>query len=148
MEGSPEKAVTPAAEKSAPVEAKKEETPKPAAGASEGLPPLEEVIDIEDFRKVDIRVGTVLQAERVEKSDKLMRLHIEDGMGGRTILAGIARHLAPEDLVGKQVVFVANLKPRKMMGEMSQGMVLAASEGDKLFVLRPTGGIAPGTRVS
>lgn len=108
----------------------------------------EDVIDIEDFRKVDIRIGTVCSAEPVEGSSKLMRLKIDDGMSGRTILAGIAKHVSPGDLVGKQVVFVANLKPRKMMGEMSQGMVLAASEGDNLFVLRPTGSVSPGTRVS
>ncbi len=134
-------------EKTAPMEPMKEE-PKPVPEIPAATTPQEETIDIEDFRKVDIRVGMVLQAERVEGSEKLMRLRIDDGMGGRTILAGIARHLAPEDLAGKQVVFVANLKPRKMMGEMSQGMVLAASEGDKLFVLRPVGEIAPGTRVS
>lgn len=117
---------------------------KPTNGTS----PQEEIIDIEEFRKIDIRIGTVLQAERVNGSNKLMRLHIDDGMGGRVILAGIAQHVIPEDLTGKQVVFVANLKPRKMMGEMSQGMVLAASEGEKLFVLRPTGDVVPGTRVS
>jgi methionyl-tRNA synthetase len=117
-------------------------SPAGAAGSSEDL------IDIEDFRKVDIRVGTVLAAEPVEGSSKLMRLRIDDGMSGRTILAGIATHISPEELTGRQLVFVANLKPRKMMGELSQGMVLAASEGDALFLLRPAGEVPPGARVS
>jgi len=108
----------------------------------------EDFIDIDDFRKVDLRVGTVVTAEPVEGSGKLMRLRIDDGMNGRTILAGIANSIAPEELAGKQVVFVANLKPRKMMGELSRGMVLAASEGGSLFLLRPTGGVSPGTKVS
>lgn len=127
---------------SAPAEAREESKPVVE------IAPQKETIDIEEFGKVDIRVGTVLTAERVEKSEKLVRLRIDDGLGGRTILAGIAQHLSPEDLAGKQVVFVANLKPRKMMGEMSEGMVLAASSGGKLAVLRPAGDIVPGTRVS
>ncbi len=125
-------------------EPKEAAAPAPVAETA----PQEEIIDIEEFRKVDIRVGTVEQAEPVKGSNKLMRLHIDDGMGGRVILAGIAQHVVPEDLIGKQVVFVANLKPRKMMGEMSQGMVLAAHTGENLFVLRPTGEVSPGTRVS
>ena len=117
-------------------------SPAEAAGSQEDF------IDIDDFRKVDIRIGTVVKAEPVDGSNKLMRLRLDDGMSGRTILAGIAKHVSPEDLSGKQVVFVANLKPRKMVGELSEGMVLAASEGDSLFLLRPTGEVSPGTRVS
>lgn len=135
-------------EKHMPSEEKPEELTAPTTPPVNGTSPEEEIIDIEDFRKIDIRVGTVLKAERVDGSNKLMRIQIDDGMGGRTILAGIAQHINPDDLAGKQVVFVANLKPRKMMGEMSQGMVLAASGGEKLFILRPTGEVAPGTRVS
>jgi len=117
-------------------------SPAEAAGSQEDF------IDIDDFRKVDIRIGTVVKAEPVNGSNKLMRLRLDDGMSGRTILAGIAKHVSPEDLSGKQVVFVANLKSRKMVGELSEGMVLAASEGDSLFLLRPTGEVSPGTRVS
>ncbi|HUT63044.1 MAG TPA: methionine--tRNA ligase [Anaerolineae bacterium] len=105
-------------------------------------------LDFEDFKKVDIRVGTIETAEKVDGSDKLLRLKIDDGMNGRQVLAGIAGHFSPEELTGKQVVFVANLKPRKMMGESSQGMVLAAVDGDKLTLLNPGGEVAPGTKVS
>lgn len=117
-------------------------SPAEAAGSQEDF------IDIDDFRKVDIRIGTVVKAELVDGSNKLMRLRLDDGMSGRTILAGITKHVSPEDLSGKQVVFVSNLKPRKMMGELSEGMVLAASEGDSLFLLQPTGEVSPGTRVN
>jgi methionyl-tRNA synthetase len=105
-------------------------------------------LDFEDFLKVDIRVGTVESAEAVEGSNKLLRLKINDGTGGRQILAGIAKNITPEELTGKQVAFVANLKPRKMMGEMSEGMVLAAVDGDKLTVLNPGAEVSPGTKVS
>ncbi len=71
----------------------------------------------DDFMKMDIRVGTVLECEKVKKSNKLLRFRIDDGMGGRTILSGIAQYYEPEELVGKQVCFIANFPPRKMMGE-------------------------------
>ena len=106
------------------------------------------IITIEDFIKLDIRIGTVLSAENVKKSTKLLRLKIDDGDGGRTILAGIAGHYTPEEIVGKQVAFIANLKPRKMMGEYSHGMVLAAEDGDTLSVLNPLGEVSPGSKVS
>ena len=69
-------------------------------------------------------------------------------MGGRQLLAGIAKNYLPEELTGKQVVFVANLKPRKMMGEMSEGMVLAAVDGEKITLLSPLNEVSPGTKVS
>lgn len=105
-------------------------------------------LDFEDFKKLDIRIGTIETAEKVDGSKKLLRLKIDDGMDGRQVLAGIAGHFSPEELSGKQVVFVANLKPRKMMGELSQGMVLAAVDGDKLTLLNPGGEVTPGTKVS
>ena len=132
-------------EKSTPME-EKEEAPFPAAQAP--VSPEEGFIDIEEFGKVDLRIGTVTRAERVEGSSKLLRLEIDDGMCGRKILGGIAQYVAPEELTGKQVVFVANLKPRKMMGEMSQGMVLAVTDTDKLFLLHPAGKVSPGSKVS
>ena len=88
------------------------------------------------------------KAERKEGSKKLLRLSIDDGMGGRTILAGLAKHIAPEDVEGRQVVFVANLKPRKMMGEFSEGMVLAAGSDDILAVLNPAKPVKAGAKVS
>lgn len=108
----------------------------------------DDILDFEDFMKLDIRVGTIENAEKMDGSEKLMRLKIDDGMDGRQVLAGIAQHFSPEELKGKQVVFVANLKPRKMMGEYSYGMVLAAVDGEKLTLLNPGGDIPPGTKVS
>ena len=87
-------------------------------------------------------------AERMEGSKKLLRLDIDDGMGGRRIFAGLAQHFSPDDLIGKQVVFIANLEPRKMMGEYSQGMVLAAEDNGKLSVLTLENKVSPGSKVS
>ncbi len=112
------------------------------------IEPVKETIEFEDFMKLDLRVGTITRAEQVEGSNKLLRLSIDDGLVGRQVLAGIAKHLSPDDLTGKQVVFVANLKPRKMMGELSEGMVLAAVDGDTLTLLSPGSGVVPGTQVS
>ena len=107
-----------------------------------------ENIAFEDFVKLDIRIGTVEKAVKKEGSDKLIRLSIDDGMGGRTILAGLAQFIDPAELEGRQVVFVANLKPRKMMGEYSEGMVLAAENGDGFTVLTPQKPVAPGAKVN
>lgn len=109
---------------------------------------VKDIIDFEDFMNVDVRIGTIETAEKIDGSDKLLRLKIDDGMGGRQLLAGIAKNYLPEDLLGKQVVFVANLKPRRMMGEMSQGMILAAVDGEKVTLLSPLSGVSPGTKVS
>ncbi|MDQ1559702.1 MAG: methionyl-tRNA synthetase, partial [Pyrinomonadaceae bacterium] len=89
-------------------------------------------IGIEDFIKVEMRVGEILTAERIPKSDKLLRFTIDLGEAApRQILAGIAEHYEPETLVGRKVAVVSNLKPRKLRGFESQGMVLAASVGDE-----------------
>lgn len=122
---------------------KKTET-APAATEADKKP----LIEYDDFAKLDIRVGTILSAERVDGSHKLLRLKIDDGMGGRTILAGIAQYVEPESLTGRQVTFIANLKPRKMMGEYSEGMVLSASDGDGFCVIRPVNEVDPGSKVS
>ena len=104
-------------------------------GATEAQPAPEGIatyISIEDFVKVELRVGQVLTAERVPKSDKLLRFTVDVGEAEpRQILAGIAEHYEPEKLVGLKLVIVANLKPRKLRGFESQGMVLAASVGDE-----------------
>lgn len=111
--------------------------------------PLKPEITIDDFSKLDIRVGTVLSAGKMEKSNKLLKLKIDSGLDQRVILSGIAQHYAPEDLVGKQVVFIANLAPRKMMGEESQGMILMAEDKDgKLRLLHPAEAVSPGSTVS
>lgn len=102
-------------------------TPAPAAAAADGAK-----ITIDDFAKVELRVGVVKVAERVPKADKLLRLEIDIGTEVRQVLAGIAEAYAPETLVGRKVVIVANLAPRKLRGLESNGMIVAASlEGGK-----------------
>ncbi|NID08867.1 methionine--tRNA ligase [Fibrivirga algicola] len=101
------------------------------------VPVLKEEITYDDFAKLDIRIGTITEAERVPKSDKLLKLQVEDGMGGRQILSGIAKHFTPEELIGKQVTFLANLAPRKMMGHVSQGMILMAEDADGALAMLP-----------
>ncbi|MBR4828371.1 MAG: methionine--tRNA ligase subunit beta, partial [Muribaculaceae bacterium] len=103
---------------------------------------------IDDFAKLDIRVGTVLDCEKVKKADKLLKFTIDDGMAGRTIISGIAKWYEPEDLVGKQVCFIANFPPRKLKGIESQGMILSAEDaGGRLVVIGPTGPVKPGCQV-
>lgn len=105
-------------------------------------------IEYDDFAKVDLRVAEVLRAERVPKSEKLLKLSVDAGdPEPRQIIAGIAQHYAPEQLVGKRVVIVANLKPRKLMGLESHGMVLAASDDAGLVVTSPAGDVKPGSAV-
>ncbi len=103
---------------------------------------------IDDFAKLDIRVGTVLNCEKVKKADKLLKFSIDDGMGGRTIVSGIAKWYEPEELVGKQVCFIANFPPRSFKGIESQGMILSAEDaGGRLVVIGPTGPVKPGAQV-
>ena len=92
--------------------------------------PVKNPVSIEEFSKLDIRVGTVLDCQRVPKADKLLQFTIADGLDNRTILSGIAQYYKPEDLVGKQVLFIANLEPRKIRGIESQGMILSAVDVD------------------
>ncbi|MCR4995066.1 MAG: methionine--tRNA ligase, partial [Bacteroidales bacterium] len=100
--------------------------------------PVKKEVTFEDFEKLDIRVGTILSCEKVRKSNKLLKFEIADGLENRTILSGIAQHYAPEDLVGKQVCFIANFPTRKMMGLESQGMILSAVNFDgSLSVITP-----------
>ena len=106
-------------------------------------------INFDDFMKVELKLGLVLSAEELKKSDKLLRLMIDVGEDKpRQVLAGIRKHYQADDLVGKRVVVASNLKPRKMMGVESQGMVLAASDDDGLSVLTVEKEITPGVRVS
>ena len=110
--------------------------------------PVAENVAFDDFLKMDIRVGTVLECTKVPKADKLLQFKIDDGMGGRTIVSGIAKHYNPEDLVGKQVCFIANFEPRKLKGIVSEGMILSAENPDgKLVVIGPTGPVVPGSQV-
>ena len=111
--------------------------------------PLRVNTNIDEFCKTDIRVGTVMECEKVKKSDKLLQFRIDDGMGGRTILSGIAQsYPEPQVLVGKQVLFVANFPPRKMMGIESQGMILSAVNADgKLVVTTVEKAVQNGSQV-
>ncbi len=111
--------------------------------------PVKENCSFEDFEKVDIRVGKVLECEKVKKSKKLLRFLIDDGMEKRTILSGIASSYEdPSVLVGKEICFIANFAPRTMMGIESQGMILSAVDADgRLVVTGPTADVAPGAQV-
>lgn len=104
------------------------------------------LISYEDFEKVDLRVGTILAAEAIPKSKKLIKLRVDAG-GERTVVAGIKEHYKPEDLPGKQVLLVVNLAPVTLMGVESQGMILAASDGKGMHLLTPEQPKEPGTRV-
>lgn len=119
-------------------EAKKEV--KPAAAAADE-------ITIDDFAKIDLRVATVVAAERVPKTDKLIKLQVKISDEERTIVSGIAQHYEPENLIGKNVIVIANLKPAKLRGIESRGMVLAASDGEGNLVLADAPGIASGSKV-
>ena len=111
--------------------------------------PVKELVDIEQFGKLDIRVGTVLECAKVPKSDKLLQFKIDDGMGGRTIVSGIAAYYKPEDLIGKQVCFVANLPVRKLRGVESNGMIISAQDADGSYiVISPSRKVANGSQIS
>ena len=111
--------------------------------------PFKENVPFDVFEKLDIRVGRVKACEKVKKSKKLLKFCIDDGSGtDRTILSGIASYYEPSELIGKQVVFVANFEPRKMMGEESCGMILSALNYDgSLSVITPSSEVKPGAQV-
>ena len=110
---------------------------------------LKPSIQFDDFAKIDLRVGTILSAEKVEKADKLLKLSVDLGFETRTIVSGIALHFKPEDIVGKQVVVVANLAPRKMRGIESNGMILMAEDKNgQLHFVNPPDAINPGAPVN
>jgi methionyl-tRNA synthetase len=120
-----------------------------AANGAGTVKPLKPEITFDDFAKLDIRIGKVVKAERMEKSDKLLKLTVESGTDTRTILSGIAKHYTPESIIGRQVTFIANLAPRKMMGLMSQGMILMAEDLDgRLRLVQPDAEVSPGATVA
>lgn len=109
---------------------------------------IKEETTFDDFCKMDIRVGTVLDCQKVPKADKLLQFKIDDGMGGRTIVSGIAQSYSPEELIGKQVCFIANFPTRKLKGVESQGMILSAVDKDgKLTVISPSRTVTNGAEV-
>ncbi len=110
--------------------------------------PQADTIEFDTFMSSDLRVGTVLECEKVPKADKLLRFLIDDGLEKRTIVSGIAKYYKPEDLIGKQVCFIANLAPRKLKGIVSEGMILSAVNSDGAIVLiTPSAPVAPGAKI-
>lgn len=127
---------------------KLEETKKANEAANYKAAPIRADVDIEEFSKMDLRVGTVLECEKVPKADKLLRFLIDDGLEKRQILSGIAKYYKPEEFLGKQVVFIANLPARKLRGLDSQGMILSAVNNDgSLSVITVDRPVKPGSEV-
>ena len=127
------------------------ESPAPGsenAAAKTFIPePLAAEIDFKDFMKIDLRVAKILEAEVIKEADKLIRLKVDIGLETRTIIAGIRQAYNPTDLVGRHIVVVANLEPRKMKFGTSEGMLLASGPGGKeIFILSPDSGASPGER--
>lgn len=117
--------------------------------ASQPAEPSKAEISFDDFSKMDIRIGTIQRAERVEKSRKLLKLEVNTGIDVRTVMSGIAEHFSPEEIIGKQVTILVNLAPRKIMGVESKGMILMAADKDgKLRMLQPPELVAAGSTVS
>ena len=106
------------------------------------------MINIEEFRKLELKVATIKKVEAHPNADKLLVLQIDLGSEERQIVAGIKGHYAPEELVGRQVIVVANLETAKLRGVESQGMLLAASDGDRIVILTPETTVNPGAKVS
>jgi methionyl-tRNA synthetase len=134
--------------------------PAPASAAAQAGPVTKPIIPFDEFAKVDLRVARIVQAENHPSADKLLKLQLDDGSGTpRQICAGIKGYYRPEELVGRLIIIVANLEPRKIRGEESRGMLLAASDlpkdaaaaagaERKVILLRPDADIAPGSIVS
>ncbi|MEZ5029755.1 MAG: methionine--tRNA ligase subunit beta, partial [Ferruginibacter sp.] len=122
---------------------------KPADEKDAVIAPVKSQIQFDDFSKIDLKVATIISATKVEKADKLLKLEVDLGFEKRTIVSGIAMHFAPEEIVGKQVVVVANLAPRKMRGIESNGMILMAEDkSGKLHFVSPQTMIDAGSNVS
>ena len=125
------------------------DTKKNNEASKQKAKPVKENVTFDTFEKLDIRVGTVLECEKVPKTDKLLRFLLDDGLQKRTILSGIAQwYPNPSELIGKQVCFIANLEPRKMRGILSEGMILSAENSDgSLALIFPSENVLPGSPV-
>ncbi|HJJ56308.1 MAG TPA: methionine--tRNA ligase [Methanocorpusculum sp.] len=121
------------------------QTKEPDTMNTEIEPFLDNIVTIDDLSKLDLRVGQIINAERVPKTDKLMKLQVDIGIETRQIISGIAQYYTPDELVGKKVIVIVNLKPAKLHGEMSNGMIFAA--GDTASLLVPLNDVIPGTQV-
>jgi methionyl-tRNA synthetase len=135
----------------APIEAqikKLQDTRTVNQAAAVNLKPQKPVITYDDFAKLDIRVGTILEAKKVPQADKLLELKIDTGIDQRTVVAGIAAQYSPEEVVGKRACFLVNLEPRKLRGLISQGMILMAEDPDgKLSFIHPDKGLINGSDI-
>lgn len=106
------------------------------------------MISFDDFKKLDLRIGKIEAAERIEGSEKLLKLQVDIGDGMRQIVAGIGQFHDPEDIVGHEIVILVNLEPRTIMGQESQGMLLAADTESGPILLRPDSEVPPGVRIT
>jgi len=105
------------------------------------------MIPFEEFKKLDLRVAEVIAAERVEGSDKLIKLKVDIGDAERQLVAGIGQYYSPEDLVGRRIVMIVNLEPKTFMGVESQGMLLATDDEGQPVLLEPHSPVPPGTKI-
>jgi len=109
---------------------------------------MKEIVEYENFASLDLRIGTVLEAEKITNSDKLLKLKVSlSEEDSRQVIAGIGKKYQPEDIVGKQVALVVNLKPRSIMGLESQGMIMAASGEDGPIIIKPENNVPDGTQI-
>lgn len=128
-------------------EKKAEEEPKQAETKSEA--PGKPELTYNEFARMDLRVAVITAAEPHPNADRLLKMQVDLGSGDtRQLVAGIAGQYQPEDLVGRKICVVANLKPAKLRGELSQGMLLAASDGETISLLKPDQDVAPGSAIS
>ena len=109
---------------------------------------MDEKITIEDFLKVDLRIGKIVLVEDVEDSRKLLKLNVNIGDEVRTVFAGIKKSYSPDDLLGKLVVIIVNLKPREMKFGVSDGMVLATQDNNQIIILQPEKEVPSGSKIS
>jgi len=105
------------------------------------------MISFEEFQKIDLRVGKIVEAEKVEGADKLLKLKVDLGTEKRQLVAGIAKFYQPKDLIGREIVVVVNLEPKTLIGIESQGMLLAADFEGKPVLLKPDAKVPPGTKI-
>ena len=106
------------------------------------------MINLEEFKKLELVVGKILEAEKVEKSDKLLKLKVDIGTEERQLVAGIGKQYEPEEIIGREIIVIANLEPKILFGLESQGMLLAASNEEGPVLLQPDKEVATGTRIS
>ncbi len=125
------------------------DTKKANEMAEQNVEPAKEIIDYDTFSKIDVRIGTILEAEKVPKTQKLLKLKVDTGLDIRTVVSGIAEYYKPEDIIGKRACFLVNLAPRKLRGIESEGMVLMAENAEgKLTFVSPEDEFDPGSKVS